>query len=191
MDLVALPMIDELNTGAVGRTELVGTPDVKNAIQVTHSTAVGKVAHFIGRHGPKCDGENVSDATQLLSSIEQGSPDAAEQLLVLVYEELRRLAAHQTSQQAPGQTLQATALVHEAWLRLVGKQNASLKDRSHFFLAAAGAMRHILIDRARRKANGTSRGALSSEWSSTRLNWLLQPPRTNFWPRMRRWTNWR
>src|SRR5258706_296422 len=93
----------------------------------------------------------MSDATQLLSAVEQGSPKAAEELLDLVYHELRRLAAFKMAQQAPGQTLQPTALVHEAWLRLVGAQNPPFKTRSHFFFAAAEAMRHILIDRARRK----------------------------------------
>jgi len=95
--------------------------------------------------------ENMGDATLLLAAVEQGSPKAAEELLNLVYEELRRLAAFKMAQQAPGQTLQPTALVHEAWLRLVGAQNPTFKNRSHFFSAAAEAMRHILIDRARRK----------------------------------------
>ena len=93
----------------------------------------------------------MSDATVLLTAVEQGDPTAAEKLLNLVYEELRRLAAFKMAQQAPGQTLQPTALVHEAWLRLVGAQNPTFKNRSHFFSAAAEAMRHILIDRARRK----------------------------------------
>ena len=95
--------------------------------------------------------ERMSDATVLLTAVEQGDPTAAEKLLNLVYEELRRLAAFKMAQQAPGQTLQPTALVHEAWLRLVGTQNPTFKNRSHFFSAAAEAMRHILIDRARRK----------------------------------------
>jgi RNA polymerase sigma factor (TIGR02999 family) len=93
----------------------------------------------------------MSDATVMLAAIEAGDPKAAEQLLVLVYDELRRLAASRLAQAAPGQTLQPTALVHEAWLRLVGDQNPSFKDRAHFFRACAEAMRHILIDRARRK----------------------------------------
>lgn len=93
----------------------------------------------------------MSDATVMLAAIERGDPKAAEQLLELVYEELRRLAAFKMAQEAPGQTLQPTALVHEAWLRLVGARNPTFKDRSHFFRAAAEAMRHILIDRARRK----------------------------------------
>jgi RNA polymerase sigma factor (TIGR02999 family) len=82
------------------------------------------------------------------AAIEAGDSKAAERLLVLVYDELRRLAA---SRLAPGETLQPTALVHEAWLRLVGDHNPSFKDRAHFFRACAEAMRHILIDRARRK----------------------------------------
>jgi RNA polymerase sigma factor (TIGR02999 family) len=96
-------------------------------------------------------GNTMSDATVMLAAIEAGDPKAAEQLLVLVYDELRRLAAAKLAQEAAGQTLQPTALVHEAWLRLVGNQNPSVKDRAHFFRASAEAMRHILIDRARRK----------------------------------------
>ena len=95
--------------------------------------------------------ENMSDATQLLTAVEQGEPLAAEKLLDLVYEELRRLAAFKMASAAPGHTLQPTALVHEAWLRLVNGRNPTFKDRAHFFRAAAEAMRHILIDRARRK----------------------------------------
>ncbi|HEY3913401.1 MAG TPA: ECF-type sigma factor [Verrucomicrobiae bacterium] len=93
----------------------------------------------------------MSDATVLLSAIEQGEPAAAERLLVLVYEELRRLAAGKMAREAPGQTLQATELVHEAWLRLIGRENPTFQNRAHFFAAAAEAMRRILIDRARRK----------------------------------------
>ena len=93
----------------------------------------------------------MSDATVMLAAVQAGDSTAAEQLLVLVYDELRRLAASKLAQESAGQTLQPTALVHEAWLRLVGDQNPSFKDRTHFFRAAAEAMRHILIDRARRK----------------------------------------
>src|SRR5713101_6209622 len=93
----------------------------------------------------------MSDATAILSEVENGNPKAADELLKLVYDELRRLAAFKMAQQAPGQTLQPTALVHEAWLRLMGTPNPSFKGRKHFFSAAAEAMRHILIDRARRK----------------------------------------
>jgi RNA polymerase sigma factor (TIGR02999 family) len=94
----------------------------------------------------------MKDVTQVLSAIEQGDPHAAEQLLPLVYEELRRLAARQLAQEKPGQTLQATALVHEAYLRLVDVEQARhWQSRSHFFAAAAEAMRRLLVDRARRK----------------------------------------
>jgi len=93
----------------------------------------------------------MSDATVMLAAIDAGDPKAAEQLLVLVYDELRRLAASKLAYEAPGQTLQPTALVHEAWLRLVGDNSASFKNREHFFRASAEAMRRILIDRARRK----------------------------------------
>src|SRR5438046_6862110 len=87
----------------------------------------------------------------MCAGVEGGDSKAAEQLLVLVYDELSRLAASKLAHEAPGQTLQPIALVHEAWLRLVGDQNPSFKDRTHFFRAAAEAMRHILIDRARWK----------------------------------------
>ena len=97
------------------------------------------------------EADNMKDATVMLAAIEAGDSKAAEQLLVLVYDELRRLAASKIAGEAPGQTLQPTALVHEAWLRLVGDQTPSFKDREHFFRASAEAMRRILIDRARRK----------------------------------------
>jgi RNA polymerase sigma factor (TIGR02999 family) len=94
----------------------------------------------------------MADVTQILSAIEQGEPHAAEQLLPLVYDELRQLAAQKLAQERPGQTLQATALVHEAYLRLVGEgDDRRWDDRRHFFAAAAEAMRRILIDNARRK----------------------------------------
>ena len=93
----------------------------------------------------------VSDVTRILEAAQQGDPTAADQLLPLVYEELRRLAAHKMANEAAGQTLQPTALVHEAWLRLVGNQDQKWEGRAHFFAAAAEAMRRILIDRARRK----------------------------------------
>jgi len=94
---------------------------------------------------------NMSDATVLLAAVEQGDPRAADQLLDLVYEELRRLAAYKMVQEAPGQTLQPTALVHEAWLKLIGTGERKFENRAHFFAAAAEAMRRILIDRARRR----------------------------------------
>src|SRR5260370_19449768 len=93
----------------------------------------------------------MSDATVMLAAIKAGDSKAAEALLVLVYDELRRLAASKLAREAPGQTLQPTALVHEAWLRLVGDQSPSFNDREHFFRASAVAMRRIWIDRARRK----------------------------------------
>jgi RNA polymerase sigma factor (TIGR02999 family) len=93
----------------------------------------------------------VSDVTRILEAAQQGDPTAAEQLLPLVYEELRRLAAQKMARESPGHTLQPTALVHEAWLRLTGNSNQKWDGRSHFFGAAAEAMRRILIDRARRK----------------------------------------
>jgi RNA polymerase sigma factor (TIGR02999 family) len=94
----------------------------------------------------------MSDVTKILSAIEQGDSQAAEQLLPLVYDELRKLAAAKLAHESPGQTLQPTALVHEAYLRLVGEDRSrSFKDRGHFFAAAATAMRRILIDSARRK----------------------------------------
>jgi RNA polymerase sigma factor (TIGR02999 family) len=94
----------------------------------------------------------MSDVTHLLSAIEQGDPHAASQLLSLVYDELRKLAAQKLAQEKPGQTLQATALVHEAYVRLVGgASNQTWDGRSHFFAAAAEAMRRILIERARHK----------------------------------------
>ena len=95
--------------------------------------------------------KNMSDATLLLTAVKQGDPKAADELLDLVYEELRRLAASKMAREAPDQTLQPTALVHEAWLRLVGAKDLKFENRAHFFSAAAEAMRRILIDRARRK----------------------------------------
>jgi RNA polymerase sigma factor (TIGR02999 family) len=94
----------------------------------------------------------MSDVTQILTAIEHGEAHAAEKLLPLVYEELRKLAAHRMANEATGHTLQATALVHEAWMRLVGEENRKFQNRAHFFAAAAEAMRRILIDNARRKS---------------------------------------
>jgi len=93
----------------------------------------------------------MTDVTRILNAIERGDSKAANELLPLVYEELRLLAAHKLSNEPPGQTLQATALVHEAYLRLVGTESQSWDNRGHFFKAAAEAMRRILIERARRK----------------------------------------
>jgi RNA polymerase sigma factor (TIGR02999 family) len=100
----------------------------------------------------------MAEVTQILSAIEQGDPSAAEQLLPLVYDELRKLAAARLAQEMPGQTLQATALVHEAYIRLVDVETAQhWNSRGHFFAAAAEAMRRILVERARQKL-GPQRG---------------------------------
>ena len=107
---------------------------------------------------------SMSEFTQILSAIQRGETHSAEELVPLVYDELRRLAASQLSLQPAGQTLQATALVHEAWLRLVGLEQGSSGRRwdghRHFFAAAAEAMRHILIDKARRKSRPKHGGGL-------------------------------
>jgi len=95
--------------------------------------------------------QRMSDLTRILQAVEKGDPRAPEELLPLVYEELRRLAAHKMASEAPGQTLQPTALVHEAWLRLIGAENVEWNGRGHFFAAAAEAMRRILVENARRK----------------------------------------
>ena len=100
----------------------------------------------------------MSDVTQLLQAIDAGDPKAAADLLPLVYEELRKLAAARMAQEKPGQTLQATALVHEAWLRLGSSDGPTFQNRAHFFGAAAEAMRRILIERARRRI-AAKRGA--------------------------------
>jgi RNA polymerase sigma factor (TIGR02999 family) len=103
----------------------------------------------------------MSDVTRILSAIEQGDPLASEQLLPLVYDELRKLAAAKLAQEKPGQTLQATALVHEAYVRLVDVDKAQEWDsRGHFFAAAAEAMRRILVDRAREKGSAKRGGTL-------------------------------
>ncbi|TWU20777.1 ECF-type sigma factor [Bythopirellula polymerisocia] len=101
----------------------------------------------------------VSDVTQILSAIDQGDPQASAQLLPLVYEELRRLAAQRMAQEKPGQTLQATSLVHEAYIRLVNQNECQhWESRGHFFAAAAEAMRRILIDSARSKGRQKRNG---------------------------------
>jgi len=103
----------------------------------------------------------MSDVSRILERLEQGDGKAAEELLPVVYEELRKLAAHKMAQEKPGQTLQATALVHEAWLRLTGSEQQQVwNSRGHFFGAAAEAMRCILINRARDKARQRHGGEL-------------------------------
>src|SRR5437868_15107811 len=102
----------------------------------------------------------MSEVTRILSAIEQGDPHVGEQLLPLVYDELRQLAAQKLAQEKPGQTLQATALVHEAYLRLVDTETAkNWNSRGHFFAAAAEAMRRILVEAARRKQRRKHGGA--------------------------------
>ena len=100
----------------------------------------------------------MSEVTRILNAIQQGNPEAAGELLPLVYEELRRLAAYKMAGEASGHTLQPTALVHEAWLRLGGANQQSWENRAHFFSAAAEAMRRILVDHARKKQS-LKRGA--------------------------------
>lgn len=107
-------------------------------------------------------GVTMTDVTRILADIEQGDPTAADQLLPLVYDELRKLAAARLAHEKPGQTLPATALVHEAYLRLVDVEKAQRWDsRGHFFAAAAEAMRRILVDQARRKASMKRGGDLA------------------------------
>jgi RNA polymerase sigma factor (TIGR02999 family) len=101
----------------------------------------------------------MAEVTQWLQALDAGDPQAAEELLPLIYDELRRLAAAKMASQPPGQTLQATALVHEAWLRLCGEQH-TWQGRRHFFAAAAEAMRRILVDQARRKQSLKQGGAV-------------------------------
>src|SRR5215475_12187339 len=116
--------------------------------------------------------EFMSDVTRMLSAIEHGDTSAAEQLLPLVYDELRRLAAQKLAHEQPGQTLQATALVHEAYLRLVGGgQSQQWDGRRHFFAAAAEAMRRILLDRARDKRRLKRGGG----WRRLRLDQIDLP----------------
>jgi RNA polymerase sigma factor (TIGR02999 family) len=102
----------------------------------------------------------MKDVTRILSAIEHGDPQAAQQVLPLVYDELRKLAAQKLAREAPGQTLQATALVHDAYLRLVGADDPGWNSRGHFFAAAAEAMRRILVENARRKGRARHGGEL-------------------------------
>src|ERR1041384_8743488 len=100
----------------------------------------------------------VSDVTHILEAMQRGEARAAEELLPLVYDELRRIAAYKMAQESPGHTLQPTALVHEAWLRMAGDGNENFAGRGHFFAVAAEAMRRILVESARRKRS-LKRGA--------------------------------
>ncbi len=114
----------------------------------------------------------MSDVTQILEAMRRGEAQAADQLLPLVYEELRRIAAYKMSQESPGHTLQPTALVHEAWLRMVGPGNPQFEGRAHFFAVAAEAMRRILVDAARRKHSLKRGGA--AERTELRESHLVQ-----------------
>ena len=144
---------------AIGTWEIVSarTSDALATIPWYTESAAVILVRQLGHFFPACRGA-MSDVTRILSAIDQGDPQAAEQLLPLVYDELRRLAAARLAQENPGQTLQATALVHEAYLSLVGPSNERhWNSRGHFFGAAAEAMRRILIMNARRR-NAEKRG---------------------------------
>jgi RNA polymerase sigma factor (TIGR02999 family) len=117
--------------------------------------------------------KKMSDATAILTALERGEPNAADQLLVIVYDELRRMAAGKMAREGRVQTLQPTALVHEAWLRLVASKNPKFENRAHFFAAAGEAMRRILIDIARRKL--TQRHGGGSEWTKLEGKELAGP----------------
>jgi RNA polymerase sigma factor (TIGR02999 family) len=120
----------------------------------------------------------MTDVTRILNAIEQGNAKAADELLPLVYEELRRLAAQKMSHEPPGQTLQATALVHEAYIRLTGSQDQNWSGRTHFFAAAAEAMRRILIDNARRKQR-LKRGGAQQRVDLEKADITFEDPSTN------------
>ena len=120
-------------------------------------------------------GTAMTDVTRILNAIEQGDPKAADELLPLVYEELRLLAAQKLSHESPGQTLQATALVHEAYIRLVERDDQSWDNRRHFFTAAAEAMRRILIENARRKKS-VKRGGDRQKIELSEANLALESP---------------
>ena len=121
------------------------------------------------------------DVTRILSQINDGDPSAAEQLLPLVYEELRKLAAQKMAQEKPGQTLQATALVHEAYIRLVDVDKAQHWDgRRHFFAAAAESMRRILVDNARRKER-PKHGGDKNRIDLDDVEPLVSPPCDDVW----------
>ena len=128
----------------------------RQEVRRSHRAKIPQPASGVGRGWPAetfaLSVSPMTDVTRILSAIEQGDPTAAEQLLPLVYGELRQLAAQKLTQEKPGQTLQATALVHEAYLRLVDVERAQhWNSRGHFFAAAAEAMRRILVENARRK----------------------------------------
>src|SRR5687767_7802556 len=118
----------------------------------------------------------MNEVTRILNAIHDGDRTAAEQLLPLVYAELRRVAAHKMANEASGHTLQATALVHEAWLRLVDSNQRGWENRAHFFGAAAEAMRRILVDHARRKRSQKRGGNAEHEQFEESAITLAAPP---------------
>ena len=132
----------------------------------------------------------MSEVTQILNAIGRGEPHASAELLPLVYDELRRLAARELSQEKPGQTLQATALVHEAWLRLAGSDQAGQRweGQRHFFSAAAEAMRRILVENARRRPR-PGMAANCSGWTWTKSKSLRGCPMRTCWPCTKLWTS--
>jgi len=141
---------------------------------VTSIPGVRPVTSLQGRLSGASTGNPVNvgglnDVTQILEAAERGDPKAAEELLPLIYEELRKLASAKMANEAPGHTLQPTALVHEAWLRLVGEQNPKFANPAHFFSAAAEARRRILIDRARRKRAVRQRGSRKAGHPGNRI----------------------
>src|SRR5215470_16099858 len=117
----------------------------------------------------------MSEVTRILAAIHQGDPDAAAQLWPLVYDELRKLAARKLAQETPGQTLQPTALVHEAYVRVAGDSQVTWEGRRHFFFAAARAMREILVEQARRKAGPKRGGGLRRQELDDACA-VLEPP---------------
>lgn len=119
----------------------------------------------------------MSDVTRILQGIQEGDAQAADKLLALVYDDLRRVAAYKMAHEAPGQTLQPTALVHEAWLRLVGDGSQKFDGRAHFFAAAAESMRRILVEAARRKSS-LKRGA-NAQREELHESQLLNPERSD------------
>jgi RNA polymerase sigma factor (TIGR02999 family) len=147
------PQITKAAGGHLADACSVWLPNLTTRCPLRFDCPPGETSRF-----PRGKLANMSEVTQILSAIERGDAHAAEQLLPLVYDELRRLAARRLAQEKPGQTLQATALVHEAYLRLVDVEKAQRwNSRGHFFAAAAEAMRRILVETARRKKR-TKRG---------------------------------
>jgi RNA polymerase sigma factor (TIGR02999 family) len=141
-------------SGVTARIAVGPAPTAKIFGQTGHGGGIlrrGICCFYSPRPRPTCRAVNDDEITPILQRIEQGDPLAAEQLLPLVYDELRRLAAAKMAREAPGHTLQPTALVHEVWLRLGGDGQPAWSNRAHFFAAAAQGMRRILIESARRK----------------------------------------